>query len=42
MQESIKNWLKNNWFKILAIIFSLGALNFCLEGAGIDPNMLHY
>jgi hypothetical protein len=26
MQESIKNWLKNNWFKILAIIFLLGAL----------------
>jgi len=26
MQEKIKNWLKNNWFKILAIIFLLGAL----------------
>ncbi len=26
MQEKIKNWLKNNWFKILAILFLLGAL----------------
>lgn len=26
MKEKIKNWLKNNWFKILAILFLLGAL----------------
>lgn len=26
MKEKTKNWLKQNWFKILAILFLLGAL----------------
>lgn len=26
MKEKIKNWLKNNWFKIIAIIFLLWTL----------------
>jgi len=26
MKEKIKNWLRQNWFKIIAIIFLLGAL----------------
>jgi len=26
MKEKIKNWLKNNWFNIVAILFLLGAL----------------
>jgi len=26
MKEKIKNFLKNNWFKIVAILFLLGAL----------------
>lgn len=26
MKEKIKNWLRNNWFKIIAIGFLLGAL----------------
>ncbi len=26
MKEKIKNWFKNNWFKIIAILFLFGAL----------------
>lgn len=26
MKEKVKDWFKNNWFKILAILFLLGAL----------------
>ena len=28
MKEKIQNWLKNNWFKLLAIGFLLGALGY--------------
>jgi len=26
MKERIKNWVKDNWFKVVAILFLLGAL----------------
>jgi hypothetical protein len=26
MLEKLKNWFKNNWFKILAVLFLVGAL----------------